>query len=210
LPRSAPSSRPLAKQGNGSASSQRRDEIVALAGEMFATRGFTATTVREIADGAGILSGSLYHHFDSKEAIVDALLSAFLDETMAAYERAVDEAEDPVEALCALVRIAFRAVHEHRAAVAVMHQEFHTLMQYPRFRYLRNAADSAERVWVGVLREGIRAGDFRRMPDPVLTYRFIRDAVWNTVRWYEPGRRYSIDTIANRYLELLLDGLGSE
>ena len=53
---------------------RRRDEIVALAGEMFAARGFAGTTVREIADAAGILSGSLYHHFDSKESIVDELL----------------------------------------------------------------------------------------------------------------------------------------
>ncbi|MFC5099382.1 helix-turn-helix domain-containing protein [Kibdelosporangium philippinense] len=33
---------------------------------MFAERGFRATTVRDIADAAGILSGSLYHHFDSR------------------------------------------------------------------------------------------------------------------------------------------------
>ena len=104
--------------------------------------------------------------------------------------------------------IAFDAVHEHRAAVAVMHQEFHTLLQYPRFRYLRTVSDDAERLWVGVLQEGMRDGSFRRAADPVLTYRFIRDAVWNTVRWYEPGGRYRIDTIAHRYLELLLDGLG--
>ena len=38
---------------------------------MFAERGLRATTVRDIADSAGILSGSLYHHFSSKEEMVD-------------------------------------------------------------------------------------------------------------------------------------------
>jgi len=80
---------------------------VALAGEMFATRGFAGTTVREIADAAGILSGSLYHHFDSKESIVDELLSSFLDETMAAYQAAIAAATTHTEALRALVQIAF-------------------------------------------------------------------------------------------------------
>ena len=56
---------------------------------------------------------------------------------------------------------------------------------------------------------GMRTGEFRRAADPALTYRFIRDAVWNTVRWYEPTGRYRIDTIASRYLDLLLDGLRS-
>src|SRR6476469_5326106 len=104
--------------------SERRDEIVALAGEMFATRGFAGTTVREIADAAGILSGSLYHHFDSKESIVDELLSTFRAETMAAYQAALASADTNTAALESLVRLEFAAVNDHRAAVAVMHQEF--------------------------------------------------------------------------------------
>ena len=60
---------------DGSARSERRARMVALAGELFAQKGYRATTVREIADAAGILSGSLYHHFDSKESIGDEILS---------------------------------------------------------------------------------------------------------------------------------------
>ena len=41
---------------------------------LFAEKGFRNTTVRDIADAAGILSGSLYHHFDSKESMVDEIL----------------------------------------------------------------------------------------------------------------------------------------
>ena len=44
----------------------RREELLAIAASLFAERGFKNTTVRDIADAAGILSGSLYHHFDSK------------------------------------------------------------------------------------------------------------------------------------------------
>ena len=46
---------------------------------MFAERGLRATTVRDIADSAGILSGSLYHHFKSKEQMVEEVLRGFLD-----------------------------------------------------------------------------------------------------------------------------------
>ena len=58
-------------QANG----DRRQAILACAAELFATRGVAATTVRQIADEVGILSGSLYHHFESKEAIVDEIIS---------------------------------------------------------------------------------------------------------------------------------------
>ena len=48
--------------------------------------GFKNTTVRDIADAAGILSGSLYHHFDSKEAMVDELLDSFQTELWEEYD----------------------------------------------------------------------------------------------------------------------------
>jgi AcrR family transcriptional regulator len=63
----------MTQQTTGKAS--RREELLAIAAELFAQRGFKNTTVRDIADAAGILSGSLYHHFDSKESMVDEILS---------------------------------------------------------------------------------------------------------------------------------------
>jgi AcrR family transcriptional regulator len=48
----------------------RRAVILARSAELFATRGVAATTVRDIGEAAGLLSGSLYHYFPSKDAIV--------------------------------------------------------------------------------------------------------------------------------------------
>src|SRR5690606_4596569 len=81
-----------ASQGAGS---ERREYLVKLAAERFARKGFQATTVRQIAQEAGILSGRLYHHFGSKEAIVDEVLSTFLDDVTARYRAAVEAGSDP-------------------------------------------------------------------------------------------------------------------
>src|SRR3954453_4505468 len=83
--------------------SERRDHLVKLAAELFARKGFQATTVREIADEAGILSGSLYHHFDSKETIVDEVLSTFLDDLVARYRTAIGSGADPRSILSEMV-----------------------------------------------------------------------------------------------------------
>jgi AcrR family transcriptional regulator len=74
----------------------RRDELLELAATMFAERGLRATTVRDIADSAGILSGSLYHHFKSKEQMVEEVLREFLDWLFGRYQEIVDKhAESP-------------------------------------------------------------------------------------------------------------------
>ena len=56
---------------------------------MFAQRGLKATTVRDIADSAGILSGSLNHHFKSKEQMVEEVMRDFLDWLFSRYEEII-------------------------------------------------------------------------------------------------------------------------
>src|SRR3954454_16055465 len=75
----------------------RQNELLQIAADLFADRGYNATTVRDIADEAGILSGSLYHHFDSKESMIDAILSRFIEQTLDRYEAVVDEGRGPTE-----------------------------------------------------------------------------------------------------------------
>jgi AcrR family transcriptional regulator len=191
----------------GPAVSARREEILAIAARLFAQKGFASTTVREIADTAGILSGSLYHHFDSKESMVDEILRTLLDDILARYRAAVAAAGDPASVLRELVRVAFSALGSHRAAVAVMVNEYNLLVQYPRFEFLRSGADETEELWAGVVEGGIAAGAFRSDIDPHMIYRFIRDAIWVSVRWYQPDGRFSPEEIADFYLDVLLDGI---
>ncbi|HMG25606.1 MAG TPA: TetR/AcrR family transcriptional regulator [Acidimicrobiia bacterium] len=187
--------------------SERREEILALAAKIFADKGYASTTVREIADAAGILSGSLYHHFDSKESMLDEIMHGFLDRTVTQYRATVAEGGDPLEMLRALVREAFGSLGENPAALAVMINEFNFLVQFPHFAYLREGAEETERLWVGVIDDGMRAGMFRSDIDPRMIYRFMRDAIWISVRWYRPDGRYRPEEVADFYLELLFDGL---
>src|SRR5882724_11116536 len=100
---------------------------------MFAERGFKATTVRDIADAAGILSGSLYHHFDSKESMVDEILRGFLDELFGSYDAIRARNLPPRERLEAIVVASFEAIDRQNAAVAIYQNEARHLADQPRF-----------------------------------------------------------------------------
>jgi len=189
------------------AGSERRDEILAIAAQLFAERGFAATTVREIADAAGILSGSLYHHFDSKESMADELVHELLDRVLASYRRIVATHDDPERALRGLVREAFSAIATDRATVALMVNEWNLFAQYPRFAYLREIEEATERLWVSVIERGVDAGVFRPALDARMVYRLLRDAIWVSVRWYDPHGHDTADQIADSYLAVLLDGI---
>jgi AcrR family transcriptional regulator len=194
-------------KGSPALASERREHLVRLAAELFAEKGFQATTVRNIAEEAGILSGSLYHHFDSKESIVDEILSGFFDEIMGAYRGAVDRGADPRETLADLVRIAFGTLEPHRAAITVMQNDWNYLKDMPRFAYLTKAEDDVERMWVDTIKRGQELGQFREDVDAKLTYRMIRDTVWVAVRWFRPGGRLDAKGLAEHYLKVMFDGL---
>jgi AcrR family transcriptional regulator len=191
------------------APNDRRAELLAIAAKLFAERGLRATTVRDIADAAGILSGSLYHHFDSKESMVDEILRGFLDELFDRYREIIGRDLDPRGTLEAVVVASFAAIDQHNAAVAIYQAEARRLADQPRFAYIGDRLTEFRRLWHDVLRAGIADGSFRGDLDVELSYRFLRDTVWVGVGWYRPGGKLGIDDIARQYLSIVLDGIAA-
>jgi AcrR family transcriptional regulator len=200
-----------AKAGpDGQAPSSRRDELLELAATMFAERGLRATTVRDIADAAGILSGSLYHHFASKEEMVDEVLRGFLDWLFARYQHIVDTEPNPLERLKGLFMASFDAVEQRHAQVVIYQDEAKRLSTQARFSYVEDLNMRQRKMWVDVLHQGIDEGYFQPNLDVDLVYRFIRDTTWVSVRWYQPGGPLTAEQVGRQYLAIVLGGIAAD
>ncbi|MGU3586530.1 TetR/AcrR family transcriptional regulator [Rhodococcus sp. C26F] len=180
-----------------------------MAAALFAEHGFGSTTVRQIANAAGVRSGSLYHHFDSKEAIVDEILSRYFAGMLATYRDIIDHGADPATTLRRLVAAGFYTLETHRAAITVVQNERSHLGQTPRFGYLIGAEDHIRQMWIGVLEDGMEQGVFHREMDPSVVYRFLRDSLWVTVRWFTPDSPIPTAALAAQYLELVMGGMNA-
>ncbi|EME65493.1 MULTISPECIES: TetR/AcrR family transcriptional regulator [Rhodococcus] len=191
------------------AKSGRRAELLDIAAELFASRGVRATTVRDIADAAGILSGSLYHHFDSKESMVDEILRGFLDDLFGRYREIVASGSDSRATLEALITASYESIDKSHAAVAIYQDEAKRLVENERFSYISDRNTEFRDLWVGVIERGIADGTFRPDVDVELVFRFLRDTVWVAVRWYRPGGTLTADKVAQQYLSIVLDGLAN-
>jgi AcrR family transcriptional regulator len=185
----------------------RRDELLAIAAGLFASKGFRNTTVRDIADAAGILSGSLYHHFDSKESMVDEILRTFQDELFGRYDEILAGDADPRAKLEQAVRVSFDAIDQHHSEVAIFQNDAAYLGTLDGFGYLEERHAQSREVWMRLLREAGAAGVLRDDLDIDLVYRFIRDTVWVAVNWYRPGGSLSAATVADQYVTILLEGI---
>lgn len=188
----------------------RRDELLELAATMFADRGLRATTVRDIADAAGILSGSLYHHFSSKEEMVDEVLRSFLDWLFDRYQQIIDTEPNPLARLEGLFMASFDAIEHHHAEVVIYQDEAKRLSGQERFGYIDELNRRQRKMWVDLLNEGIEQGYFHPDIDVDLVYRFIRDTTWVSVRWYQPGGPLTAEQVGRQYLSIVLGGIAAD
>jgi AcrR family transcriptional regulator len=73
----------------------RRQKVLTVASDLFATKGFEATSMRDVATAANLMSGSLYYHFASKEEMYVAVQDASVSKIFNAVEAAIATVEDP-------------------------------------------------------------------------------------------------------------------
>lgn len=184
----------------------RRELIVTSAAELFARKGIAATTVREIADAVGVLSGSLYHHFESKDAIVNEVLSSYLDVIHERYAAVLGGDKTPAEGLHDLVLASLQIAEELPHPTAIYQNELHYLREQPSFATVQKAAGDVQRTWLKVIEAGVADGSFRDDIDPRVFYRLIRDAVWLSVRWHRPHGKYSTRQFAEDVTAIFLHG----
>ncbi|HUR51432.1 MAG TPA: TetR/AcrR family transcriptional regulator [Mycobacteriales bacterium] len=185
----------------------RRDVILERAADLFARQGVAATTVREIADAVGILSGSLYHHFASKDEIVDAIVGSFMDDLVSRYDAVLASTDDAAERLRGLVAASLATVAGHPHATEIYQKDARYLAE-GKAPVAENAR-LIRRAWIGVLEEGVETRLFRSDVPVSVIYPLLRDGLWLTARWFKPTRTYGYDELASDYLKVFLDGIRS-
>jgi AcrR family transcriptional regulator len=187
----------------------RRELILSTAAEMFARKGLRATTVRGIADAVGVLSGSLYHHFPSKDAILDEVLSRYLDEIRERYAVVLASGKGPAERLHDLVVTSLEIAEEQPHATAIYQNEGQYLREMAGFGNIQSAAAEIQQTWLQVIAAGVADGVFRDDIPSWVFYRLIRDAVWLSIRWHRPDGPYSTDQLAEDVTALFLHGFAA-
>lgn len=175
---------------------RRRAEILAAAGRLFASRGVRETTVRQIAEEVGVLAGSLYYYFATKESILDALMRPYVDALLERYHRCAEREGDARSRLEWLVETSLVAMIEHPHENAILQAELNRSFRDEHYRYLREAVLEIERIYVDVIRAGIEAGRIRSDVEAHFLFRTLMDIVKGTAFWYDADTHRVPDLLA--------------
>lgn len=143
-------------------SAERTEQIILAAMQVFAARGFADARMEDIAEAAGLSKGTLYLYFDSKDAVIEAILNAFITREMDAA-RAVIAAGGPVEdRLIAMSRVMAADLVEIEPFTP-LYLEFLALAlrKQPVHQTILDLFTGFMDILVPLIAEGIESGEFR-------------------------------------------------
>lgn len=177
-----------------------RGRLLRAAAHLFLTLGYEKTTVRDIARGVGILSGSIFHHFESKEDILEAVMLEVSELTTERMRQAAQTARSPLAKVRALVRAELQCIHgDTSEAMTLLITEWRSLNPEAQQRVLR-VRDRYEAVWKSAL---VDARKDLQAIDELILRRLVQGMTSGTARWYRPRGPMSLDELAEQIVSLL-------
>lgn len=212
---SAPTTRTSAgKRAVNSGTSDRRARILEAAMRRFADFGFEETTVRQIGDDVNILSGSLYHHFATKEEMLHEIVR---DALVQLRNNALRISRAPVGAehrLVALILLDLGEITRNQKVHAILTNERRLFRQKDEFAYVLKAKRETYQAWKTVVQDGINTQLFKPDTDVFLTILTIVRMLNTAADWYKnddyvsgKGINYTLDQVIDFHLNFILSAI---
>ncbi|MDI2128846.1 TetR family transcriptional regulator [Yinghuangia seranimata] len=189
----------MAVPGTGDA----RARIAYAAGVLFAQQGYAVTTIRQIAELAGVPVGSVAHHIGSKERLFAQMMNGFFRELREGFERDAALGPTPIARIEGLVRHTVDTLADHGVVAVILINERWEDLPTGELDMLFGYVDA---VWTQAFADGMSAGVLRDGLDAAFAQRVVRSAISTSSGAF---RGMGVADVAGLYQEIALAGIGA-
>ena len=203
--RSAPA-RERSTEGNGSKKRQR--EIIDAAADIFHRKGYSDTSVQDVADAVGILKGSLYYYIDSKEDLLFRMLLEVHEDAKAVVTETAALDLPPLERLRIYVQRHVEYNASNLAKIAVYYHDF-GLLTPKRKKAIIGQRKFYETFVRGLIVDAQERGEVDDAIDPILVSNAIFGLVNWIYTWYNPKGSITPEYLGELYAEIAVSGITS-
>jgi AcrR family transcriptional regulator len=173
---------------------------------LFGEGGFLGTSVREIAQRAGVTKGGFYHHFESKDDLLRQIHYEYASRMLANMQEVGDSDSSAVDQLRAIIRCAAVTVGNYRSHVAIFYQEYR-YVNGSAYEAIRKMHDQETSIVYDVIERGMANGEFDSAVNPKLLLFSISAITAWIYQWYDPAGQMSLDAIADGIADIILKGV---
>ena len=183
----------------------RRAEIIEIAAKLFKIKGFTATTMRDIAEQVGIEAASMYNHIKSKDEILQAICFKISNEYISQLNAIENQIKSPVEKIKELIRLHVRIIITDIDSISVANNEWKHLSE-EALTVFKDARRDYEQRFAKLIEAGITAGELQPINISVALFTILSAVRWVEL-WYKNDREISPEILEENIISLLLNGL---
>lgn len=195
------SDQPTQSSGQQTAEAIRREAKI-----LFATHGYEATSLRQVAADVGIKVGSLYNHIDSKEDLLLQIMGTTIDDLAALRDADLEGVTDPVDRLIIAVRRHIRFHAERAQEVFIGNTDIRSLSATAREKIVAKRREY-QRLIENLISEVSERGEADILDIRLHAYGIVAQGT-HVASWYRPTGRYTLDEIIRVSTKIILRGLG--
>ncbi len=184
----------------------RKTEIVAEAAQLFAAKGYHATSIQDLVDATGLQRGALYYYIENKKDLLFEIHKRFIEPLLEEAHRIELEYRPADETLRELARALMVDIERFRNEVTVFLHEWSTIRDDPKWDTVRVARREFESVIERVLRSGIDDGIFSVQDVQIAKLAFL-GMINGSYQWFDVEGRLSAGEIADCFSSIFLDGV---
>lgn len=185
-----------------------KEKIKEAAVKLFSQKGYSATTMRQIAQKAGLSSGSLYNHLKRKSDLLLDIHRDFIDEVIEKTKFSEGDREPCEEKLKEIFKTFMKAIFENKLSFKVLLEQETFLPPAARREVNKNTQLLKEGI-KRIIEEGIKRGEIGAMDSKMVT--FCVFALCNySLRWVDPKGSYSYKDLGEKFFEIFFRGIGKD
>ena len=173
---------------------------------LFSEKTYPVIGMRDIGDAVGLLPGSLYVHISGKEDLLLRIVEKGIQNYLDAIGPAADTDAPAPERLRAAVLAHFTVLTRSREQTRVAFHQWTYLSPEKQGRVIA-MRQRYEDLFVGIVRDGVRNGEFRKLRSPRITVLAFIGMLNNATEWFRPDGRLSAEEVAAEVAETALTGI---
>lgn len=188
------------------ASDKVRRKIIDTASTLYAKKGFTATSIEEISEMAGVSLPVTYQYVKKKSEIMRMIMEDVLKIFQESLTREIKGVDDPEEKLASAIILYFRVLDQHREKTLLIYQKSSSLDKASKSRVMQLEVEVSE-IFCNIINEGIQKGFFKKIDVDLMAYNILMMAhMWVLKRWHFKNR-LTLDSYIDLQLATILEVL---
>ena len=176
---------------------------------LFEEKGFSATSVQDIVEAAGVTKGTFYYYFQSKEQLLMDIHSDYIDDLLMRQEAIRQSEASSREKITSIIGLLIGDIEQHGPSGRVFFREMRRLKQANAEAVKRKREQFRMNI-EELLREGVASGEFRRQIQPDMAAFAILGVTNWSYQWFNTSGTLSVAELAFMHTDFILNGMLAE